>query len=195
MRPISSIAVHHSASLFGDAAIIRGWHTAKGWKDIGYHKIVLNGQRTSNGAFKPGECGAVEAGRPEAMVGAHVKGHNTGSLGICFIGNFDLKRPDTDQLLGGARQIAEWCRAYKIPSSAVFGHREYSGHESNHCPGTLFPLDELREMVHNLLVGLTYPPREIARTRHPRVGRWAVLLWSVSLTLGIVVYLLLNVLY
>jgi len=50
-------------------------------------------------------------------------------------------------------------------------------------------------VVHNLLVGLTYPPREIARTRHPRVGRWAVLLWSVSLTLGIVVYLLLNVLY
>ncbi len=50
-------------------------------------------------------------------------------------------------------------------------------------------------VVHNLLVGLTSPPREIARTRHPRIGRWAVLLWSVSLTLGIVVYLLLNVLY
>ncbi len=50
-------------------------------------------------------------------------------------------------------------------------------------------------VVHNLLVGLAYPPGEIARTRHPRVGRWAVLLWSVSLALGIVVYLLLNVLY
>ncbi len=50
-------------------------------------------------------------------------------------------------------------------------------------------------VVYNLLVGLSTPAREVARTGHPRVGRWAVFLWSVSLALGIVVFLLLNVIY
>ncbi|HET6781225.1 MAG TPA: DUF420 domain-containing protein [bacterium] len=50
-------------------------------------------------------------------------------------------------------------------------------------------------IVHNLLVGLTHPPEEVGRTAHPRVGRSAVYLWSVSLTLGMVVYALLNLAY
>lgn len=50
-------------------------------------------------------------------------------------------------------------------------------------------------VVHNLLIGLAYRRADIRRTRHPQVGRWAVLLWSVSLALGLLVYLLLNVLY
>lgn len=47
-------------------------------------------------------------------------------------------------------------------------------------------------IVHNLLVGLTYAEGEVGRTAHPRVGRLAVSLWSSSLALGLVVYVLLN---
>ena len=50
-------------------------------------------------------------------------------------------------------------------------------------------------VVHNLLVGLSRPAGEVARTAHPLLGRWAVALWSLSLSLGVLVYLLLNVLY
>jgi putative membrane protein len=50
-------------------------------------------------------------------------------------------------------------------------------------------------VVYNAFVGLTLPVGHIPRTPHPRVGRVAVVLWSVSLSLGILVYLLLNVLY
>lgn len=50
-------------------------------------------------------------------------------------------------------------------------------------------------VVYNVLVGLTYPLGELRRTAHPKVGRWAVALWSTSLTLGIVVYVMLNHLY
>lgn len=50
-------------------------------------------------------------------------------------------------------------------------------------------------VIYNLFIGLTYPVAEIAGTTHPRVGRIAVTVWSVSLALGIGVYLLLNVLY
>lgn len=50
-------------------------------------------------------------------------------------------------------------------------------------------------IVHNLLVGLTFPPEKVGHTAHPRVGRLAVYLWSLSLTLGLVVYALLNLAY
>ena len=46
-----------------------------------------------------------------------------------------------------------------------------------------------------LLLGVTRPPAEIARSLHPRVGRVAVALWLVSFALGIVVYLLLYIAY
>lgn len=50
-------------------------------------------------------------------------------------------------------------------------------------------------VIYNLLVGLSRPPALVGATAHPRVGRAAVALWSVSLLLGIGVYALLNVLY
>jgi putative membrane protein len=50
-------------------------------------------------------------------------------------------------------------------------------------------------VVYNLITGLAHRTSAIAGTRHPAVGRYAVALWSTSLALGIVVYLLLNVLY
>ncbi len=50
-------------------------------------------------------------------------------------------------------------------------------------------------VIYNLLIGLSRDPAGIARTPHPRVGRVAVTLWSVSLLLGLGVYLMLNVLY
>jgi len=50
-------------------------------------------------------------------------------------------------------------------------------------------------VIHNVLVGLTRPAADVGGTAHPRVGRVAVALWSVSLTLGLGVYALLNLVY
>jgi len=50
-------------------------------------------------------------------------------------------------------------------------------------------------VVYNLLTGLTHEIAAIPASGHPRVGRVAVRLWSVSLALGIFVYLMLNVWY
>jgi len=50
-------------------------------------------------------------------------------------------------------------------------------------------------VIYNLITGLTRETRAVAPTRHPIVGRFAVALWSTSLALGILVYLLLNVVY
>jgi putative membrane protein len=50
-------------------------------------------------------------------------------------------------------------------------------------------------VIYNVLVGLTRAPAAVGLTRHPRVGRVAVALWSLSLLLGLGVYLLLNIIY
>ena len=63
-------------------AEIRAWHTARGWRDIGYHWII-----DRDGTTKPG--------RPETMQGAHVAGHNQNSLGICLIGGHGSANTDT----------------------------------------------------------------------------------------------------
>ena len=48
-------------------------HLNFGWDGIGYHKII-------------NRSGKVENGRPEYWIGAHVKGKNNISLGVCLIG-------------------------------------------------------------------------------------------------------------
>lgn len=75
-RPVDTIFVHCAATPEGKdytVADIRAWHKARGWSDIGYHYIVYRD-------------GRVMIGRPVGQVGAHVEGHNIGSIGICYVG-------------------------------------------------------------------------------------------------------------
>lgn len=55
------------------ASDIHQWHTERGFDGIGYHWVVTR-------------SGQPEAGRPEYWNGAHVRGHNTDSIGICLVG-------------------------------------------------------------------------------------------------------------
>lgn len=50
-------------------------------------------------------------------------------------------------------------------------------------------------VLYAVVLGLTHTPTELADTAHARVGRIAVLSWSISLALGIVTYLMLNHVY
>lgn len=52
---------------------IKKWHTRdRGWSDIGYHFVIA-------------PDGSIAVGRDVNKTGAHVKGHNTGSIGLCMI--------------------------------------------------------------------------------------------------------------
>lgn len=46
-----------------------------------------------------------------------------------------------------------------------------------------------------LVIAVTHPTAELGQTRHPTVGRVAAVLWLISFSLGIGVYLLLHVVY
>ena len=82
MRWINKIIVHCSDSPAGrndKAADIDRWHKEKGWKKkIGYHYVVdLDGK--------------IEKGREDWEVGAHCKGQNLHSIGVCYIGGGEEK--------------------------------------------------------------------------------------------------------
>ena len=80
MRQLTEIILHCSATPEGryhDAEDIRSWHVdGRGWSDIGYHFVVLLD-------------GTVEEGRPIERAGAHVKGRNKTTIGVCYIGGLD----------------------------------------------------------------------------------------------------------
>ena len=88
MRTIKEIIIHCADTPEGrddKAADIDRWHKQRGFDRIGYHYVIdLDG--------------TIEAGRDPDCIGAHCKGHNTNSIGICYIGGADrdtLKPKDT----------------------------------------------------------------------------------------------------
>lgn len=86
---MKTIILHCSDSRWGNAAVIAKWHIERGFNGIGYHHIICNGW------IGPGYNdlyydGKIESGRPEEMDGAHVKGHNKGTIGVCLIGKSGL---------------------------------------------------------------------------------------------------------
>ena len=71
MRTVSLIIVHCSANKAGSALRaedIDRYHRSLGWKCCGYHYVIPTD-------------GTIEAGRPEELVGAHCKHHNSHSIG------------------------------------------------------------------------------------------------------------------
>jgi N-acetylmuramoyl-L-alanine amidase len=76
MRDIKEIIVHCSATPEGKdytVATIREWHLARKFNDIGYHYVIYRD-------------GSINKGRSEDIAGAHCTGHNSNSIGICYIG-------------------------------------------------------------------------------------------------------------
>ena len=117
MRPIDTIVIHCSdtfARMDTSARDIDQWHRARGFAGIGYHYVIRrNGNR--------------EIGRPVERVGAHVRGYNARSIGICMVGgkgddgspecNFTRSQwSELDWLVG--ELIA------RFPGAKVIGHRD-----------------------------------------------------------------------
>ena len=94
---------------------IHKMHLGFGWDGIGYHKVI-------------NRSGKIEDGRPEYWVGAHVKGKNNISLGVCLIGkDYFTKR----QFRSLERVLKKWKKTY--PYAKVVGHRD-AGKTKKTCP-------------------------------------------------------------
>jgi len=142
MKP-EIIVLHHSLTKDSETVswgAIRNYHTDKcGWSDIGYHF----------GTELIGDHFEILTGRMMNEQGAHTKGNNRNTLGICFVGNFDKNEVPPEQWNLGVRFVASLCDVLKIEPSHIYGHRDFSSIKS--CPGEKFNLIGFRTQVYNIL--------------------------------------------
>lgn len=124
MRDIEMIIIHCSATPEGrDVSTdeIRSWHLDRGWSDIGYHFVVeLDG--------------TVNDGRPLEISGAHAKGHNSNSIGVCYVGGLDESgEPKDTRTPEQEKALVELLENLKdqYPEAQVIGHRDVSDKD---CP-------------------------------------------------------------
>lgn len=127
------ITLHCSATPNGKeypAETIRNYHKKKGWKDIGYHKVIQ-------------PSGLSENGRALNEPGAHVEGANQLNgginIGICLIGTdrFTLKQFET------LRKELDYFTSF-MPKWEISCHYEY---ESARKQGKSCPNIQLRRLL------------------------------------------------
>ncbi len=146
MREIKKIAIHCSASKWGSAEAIDMWHKDRGWSGIGYHFVIPNGKLHSYSDYDADSDGLIQYGRPEDKTGAHVKGHNSDSLGICLIG---VNLFTTKQLETALELVKGLMEKYDVPLEKVLGHNEFPD-VNKACPG--FDMKIFRKM----LIGVSF---------------------------------------
>ncbi len=136
-RKINRIILHCSASDFGDVEIIRLWHKRRGFDDIGYHYVILNGEREPFSVYNEHDDGIIELGRLWWKMGAHTKSHNYDSLGICLIGSPTFIGPPerwfTPRQLQSLRTLVkQLLNEFKLSTENVYSHNDFS---PKLCPG------------------------------------------------------------
>ena len=118
VEDIKLLVVHCSDTEDNDklcAMDLHKMHLNFGWDGIGYHKVIC-------------KSGKVENGRPEYWIGAHVKGKNDISLGVCLIGRDYFTELQFSAL---EKILREWKFLY--PNAKILGHCD-TGNTTKTCP-------------------------------------------------------------
>ncbi len=129
-RNIKEIIVHCSATPEGEdftVEQIKKMHLARGFSDIGYHYVIYRD-------------GSIHKGRDEAKSGAHCTGHNTISIGVCYIGGCPTRSTPNWMNKGkDTRTEAQKTALLKIlkelkvkyPKATIHSHRDFA---NKACP-------------------------------------------------------------
>ncbi len=158
---VTHLIVHHSAgsNTASDwAAVVRSiWHyhvDVHGWADIGYNWLI-------------DPNGVLYEGRPDNVKGAHFSGHNSGTMGVCVLGNFQDADPKVSPSAAAIETLEHllcWKAekegidplATKYHASSGLNLKTISGHRDGgptSCPGdSLYVLlPQIRTVVDSLL--------------------------------------------
>lgn len=131
-RPINQIIIHCSDTPNGrwtTAADIDRWHGERDFrrqgkflkrqnphlKHIGYHFVIYTN-------------GAVATGRHLEEVGAHAKGYNANSIGICLVGRDRFSQAQWQSLSANISGLKK-----HFADAGIIGHNEVNHHKT--CPG------------------------------------------------------------
>ena len=136
MRQIKEIILHCSDTPEDrdvDIAEIRRWHVEeRGWSDIGYHYVIkLDGK--------------VQSGRDELISGAHCRGRNKTSIGICVVGgqDKDTRQPKdtrTAEQKESLNKLLNWLKE-RHTEADVYGHNDFDKNKT--CPN--FSVEEYKQ--------------------------------------------------
>ena len=126
MLPITHLTIHCAATPEGrnvKAATIEQWDIAK-FGQKSYHLIVeLDGE--------------IHRSLADTVRGAHTGGHNTGNIGVCYVGGCDVDmRHAKDTRTPLQRQaLLQIVQDYiaKYPAIKILGHRNWKGVRKD-CP-------------------------------------------------------------
>lgn len=129
-RSYQTLIIHHSAfykagGLDTLLEIQRLHRDERGWADIGYHFLI-------------DQRGTTYAGRDLSVRGAHTAGYNTGSAGICLMGDFRTRGPTAAQM-AAARALIRWL-VERLAPTHLAGHQQFNA--GTECPG--------RQLIANL---------------------------------------------
>ena len=137
MRQIDSIVIHCTATPnlqdIGFTEINTG-HKQRGWRDpagvsCGYHFLIRRN-------------GVIEVGRTPDMIGAHVEGANSRSLGVALIGTSSF---NTSQIESLRRLVKSLTTQY--PGAKVYPHNWYPSAKKQ---GKTCPVIDLRVALKGL---------------------------------------------
>ena len=115
---------------------IHDMHLQRGWSGIGYHFYIR-------------KDGTIYRGRKEEMIGAHAKGRNRDSIGICLEGNFEEELITYKQMNSLVKLSADMIIKYNIEESER--HKDVY---NTLCPGKNFDIKEIQEKVADELIRL-----------------------------------------
>ena len=131
--PIREIIIHCSATPNGKAfraTDIDRWHKKRGFKRQPHAVKHFNQHLPHIGyQFVIGVDGLVETGRQVGEIGAHCKGHNRNSIGICVVGGVTASGKNHAEF-----SAAQWHALNDLllelqalyPNAKIYGHRDLS---------------------------------------------------------------------
>lgn len=150
----NTIVIHHS-SLYEEnddntIKAVQNLHMdSRDWADIGYHFCV-------------GKSGTIYEGRKLVTRGTHTEGRNTGTLGICLLGNFHTESVPSPEQLNATQQLVNWV-ALRLRATHLAGHRDFNSQTV--CPGDkLYPsLDNFAQaaLLTRGIEGYVPPPEQV----------------------------------
>jgi len=119
MRTINCIVVHCSATREDRVLTpedMEAIHRRRGFRGIGYHYYIR-------------KDGTVVSTRPIEVIGAHAKGHNAHSIGVCYEGGLDTEGHPKDTRTPEQRAalrllVSQLLKQFR--NSYVCGHRDLS---------------------------------------------------------------------
>ena len=149
MRPIHSIILHCSATRPDQnftPAKLEAAHKARGFTECGYHYYIRYN-------------GLIVTMRDIGKIGAHCRGHNKESVGICYEGGLDSDGNPADtrtfQQKYALRSLIR-CLQADFPGCHIYGHRELSPDLDGN--GIVEPDEFLKFCPGFSVAGEFYPP-------------------------------------